>query len=461
MVVPLSLTESPHWNEWAETLSRESLDALHLRRLKQLLEYAYARSAFYQQYWKRVGFHPDMVQSLDDFKHRVPLTDKQDFLQMQEDFPPYGLTAAVGEPDIAHHAETSGSTGLPLRIPFTAYDTERYGESWIYGWWALGIRPQDSFYFAFNWGNYAGFWSAYWGVRRLGSKVYSGGGQTTEDHVRNILRLKPTVLISTPSYALRILEAAKNLGVDLSQSSLRFTYHAGEAGPCSLSAVRKKLDEGFGAISGELLGIAEIDAVAPGCRFRRGVHMSEMSNFSWSMDPILHDEAREGEIAENVVTSYANSAQPLINYRTHDLVRAYNRPVCGCGTTWRYLDGVVLGRSDYMVTIKGTNVYPSAVENLISDVPGVSPYFQLVLSREGSFDDLLIRLEPDAPVEPSERAAIAGNVVRRIKEVVGVRLRAEVVEPGSLPRSDLKAKRFVDLRRDEYRRELDRQQGGK
>lgn len=450
-----------YWNQWAQTLDRESLDRLHVRRLKFLLDYVYARSGFYQAHWKRAGFHPDMVQSLDDFKQRVPLTDKQDFLQLQEDFPPYGPTVAVGDVDIAHHAETSGSTGLPLRIPFTDYDTERYGESWIYGWWALGIRPEDSFYFAFNWGNYAGFWSAYWGVRRLGAKVYSGGGQTTEQHVRNIMRLKPTVLISTPSYALRILEAAQELGVDLASSSLRFTYHAGEPGPCSLSSVRRKLDAGFGAVSGELLGIAEIDAVAPGCRLRNGVHMSEMSNFSWSMDPVTQEELGEGEIGENVVTTYANSAQPLINYRTHDLVRAYNQPGCGCGCTWRYLEGVVLGRSDYMVTIKGTNVYPAAVENLISDVLGVSPYFQLILTRHGALDDLLIQLEPDASVDSIQWKGIADEVVKRIKDVVGVRLSAEVVAPGTLPRTDLKAKRIVDRRRDEFRRQLDRQEGAR
>ncbi len=455
----MASAESSHWNLWAETLNREALDALHMRRLKLVLEYAYARSAFYKEYWQRVGFHPDSIQNLEDFKTRVPLTDKSDFLQFQEDFPPYGKTLAVGEFDVAHHAETSGSTGIPLRIPFTDYDTERYGESWVYGWWALGIRPTDSFYFAFNWGNYAGFWSAYWGVRRLGAKVYSGGGQTTEDHVRNILRLKPTVLLSTPSFALRILEAAQNLGIDLSTSSIQYTYHAGEPGPCSLSSVRRKLDAGFGAISGELLGIAEVDAVAPGCRIRQGVHMSEMSNFSWSMGAD-GQEVAEGTIGENVVTTYANSAQPLINYRTHDLVRAFNLPVCGCGCTWRYLDGVVLGRSDYMITVKGTNVYPSAVENLISDVSGVSPHFQLILSRRGAFDDLLIRFEPDLQVPRDKWEGVGAEVIRRIKEVVGVRLGAEVAEPGSLPRTELKAKRIVDLRGDEFRRELDRQQGG-
>lgn len=445
-----------YWNRYAETLSRKELDHLHLRRLQGMLRYAYARSMFYRRHWRAAGFHPDMVTSLDDFKRLVPVTDKRDFLSFQEEWPTYGLTVAVGEQDIAHHAETSGSTGIPLRIPFTDYDVERYGESWIYGWWALGIRPTDSFYFAFNWGNYAGFWSAYWGVRRLGAKVFSGGGQSTEQHVENILRLKPTVLVSTPSYALRILEVAAAMGVDLAQSSIQYTYHAGEPGPCSLASVREKLDRGYGAVSGELLGVAEVDAIAPGCRLRKGVHMSEMSNYSWSMDPETGQEVEEGAIGESVLTTYVNSAQPLINYRTHDLVRAFNHPVCGCGCTWRYLDGVVLGRSDHMVTVKGTNVYPSAVENLIAGVPGVSPHFQLVLSRQGSFDDLLIQFEPERSWSGQMGEKLAEEVVARIRDVVGVRLRAEVVPVGSIPRTDLKAKRIVDRRPPDLRRHLDK-----
>lgn len=453
-----SLWHERFWNRPVETMPRDELDRLHLRRLQALLKYAYERSQFYHETWTRQRFHPDQVKTLDDFQRKVPVTDKSDFLEFQDRHPHYGITAAVGEEDIAHHAETSGSTGIPLRVPFTAYDTERYGESWIYGWWALGIRPNDSFYFAFNWGNYAGFWSAYWGVRRLGAKVYSGGGQTTAQHVANILRFRPTVLISTPSFALRILEEAKTQGVDPARSSLRFTYHAGEPGPCSLSSVREKLDEGYGAISGELLGVAELDAIAPGCPGRSGVHMSEMSNYSWTMDPESHEPLADGELGENVITTYVNSAQPLINYRTHDLVRAFNRPPCGCGRTWRYLDGVVLGRSDHMVTVKGTNVYPSAIENLLGQVAGVSSHFQLILRRERGLDQMEIRFEPDTSVPSSEWELLTARVTGLIKQAVGVRLDVTVVPSGELPRTDLKAKRIVDLRESGVRRLLEREE---
>ncbi|WP_006523505.1 phenylacetate--CoA ligase family protein [Desulfoscipio gibsoniae] len=145
------------WNEPAEIMSREKLDAFHLQRLKSLLNHAYQNSRFYREKWDSIGFHPQDVKTLDDFKTKVPLTDKKDFLHLQSENPLYGLTSAVQEDFMAHHCNTSGSTGAPLRIPFTMYDTERYGESWVYGWWALGIRPTDSFYFAFSFGSYAGF----------------------------------------------------------------------------------------------------------------------------------------------------------------------------------------------------------------------------------------------------------------------------------------------------------------
>lgn len=452
-----SLLSQPFWNRPAETMPRELLDEFHLKKIKSLLKFAYHNSKFYRTKWDEIGLHYEDVKSLEDFKTMVPTTDKTDFLSFQDEFPLYGHTGALQESFLSHHSQTSGSTGSPLRIPFTMYDTERYGESWIYGFWALGIRPSDSFYFAFHWGAYAGFWSAYWGVRRLGGKVFSGGDADTEGHVQNIIQNEPTVLIATPSYALRIAEKAKEMGHDLAKSSIKYTYHAGEPGPCSIEAMQDKLDKAYGAISGELLGVAELDAIAPGCPSRLGVHMNEMNNYSWTRNPATNTELPNGEIGENVITTFVNNAQPLINYRTHDLVKAYSINIpCGCGRTWRYLDRVVLGRSDYMVTVRGTNVYPSAIENLLLKIPGVTNEFQLLLTTdENGLDQMQIRMEVGDEV-PS-RSDFATHVQKAIKNAIGLRLEAEIVDSGSLPRTDLKQKRIVDLRAKEYRRILDRQ----
>ena len=445
---------SPFWNRLTETMPRARLDALHLQRIQGLAHYAYEYTPFYRQKFDKAGIKPSDIRSLDDFKRKVPLTDKSEFIQLQQQRPPYGDTLALPLDFVAHHCETSGTTGLPLAIPYSMVDSVRYGESWCYGFWGLGIRPSDTLYFAFGWGNFAGFWSAYWGARRMGCRVLSGGGLDTRGHIDAILRLKPTVLISTPTFALRIAAVAVEMGVDLSKSAIRFTYHAGEPGPTALPGMREQIEKAWGAKAGELLGIAEVDAMAPGCPLGDGVHVNEMNVHSWSMHPATLQEVPEGEIGENIVTGYANTAQPLLNYRTHDLVR--RRSSCDCGRTWSKLEGSVLGRTDFMVTVRGTNVYQTAVENILSGVDGVSMHYELVLTHEAGNDCMRVRFEPEPAVEAAHWSKIATQAQERIHKALHVRLDVVAVEPGTLPRFELKTKRIIDQRPKELRRALDR-----
>ena len=445
---------SRYWNRYMETLPRAKLDALHLRKLQLLLHYAYEHSAFYRATFDKAGLKPGDVRSLDDFKRKVPFTDKKDFVHLQQQRPPYGDTLAAPFELLAHHCETSGTTGVPLAIPYTMYDTERYGESWCYAFWALGIRPEDTVYFAFNWGNFAGLWSTYWGVRRFGARVISGGGADTKGHIANILRMKPTVLCATPTYALRIAQAAQEMGHDMRTSSVKFVVGGGEPGPFALPALRQALDEAWDARSCDQMGIAEIDAFGVGDAGRNGVLVNEMNVFCWSIDPDTMREVPDGEVGENIVTSYVNSAQPLINYRTHDLVRRI--PGGADGRTWTRFEGVILGRTDFMITVRGTNVYPTAVENLIGEVKGVSSHYQMILSKEGALDRMEIEFEPVKGIGEAEWPALAGKLARHIHDALKVRIDCRAVPVESLPRYELKTKRIVDKRPKELRRALDK-----
>jgi phenylacetate-CoA ligase len=447
--------KSRFWNEITETMPREQINRLHEHRLQRLVRYAYDNSPFYKKRFDDIGLEPGDIRTIDDFKTKVPLTDKGDFLAQQAENPPYGVTLARPRGAIVQHAETSGTTGAPLSIPYTMYDTVRYGESWCSAFWATGIRPSDSFYFAFGWGNFAGFWSAYWGVRRFGGRMISGGGLDTKGHIDAIQRLKPTVLISTPTFALRLAAVAHDMGVDLSQSSIRFTMHAGEPGPTALPQMKRQIINAWGAENaGELLGIAEVDAFAPCNSIGDGVHVDEMCVFSWVIDPDTGKQVAEGEVGEHVVTSFVNSAQPLLNYRTHDLVRP--RYSCPSGRTWLKFDGAVLGRTDFMISLRGTNVYPTALENILGATESVSSNYEIHMSRENGSDEMEVRFEPEPGVPEADWSALADKVSGDIHRQLRVRISITPVAPGSLPRYDLKTKRIFDNRPVEFRRALDR-----
>ena len=435
---------SPFWNEYTETMERERLDALHLRRLQRLVAYAYERVPFYRKLYDKAGFKPQDIRTLADFDRLVPAIDKRDLVEAQQADPPWGDAVALPEDVNLFRFQTSGSTGVPLAIPVSYYSSHHYGEQWVYGFWAVGMRPRDSFYFAFTWGTFIGFWSAYWGVRRLGGTVYSGGGVTTEMRLKQIAELRPTVLVSTPTYALAMAEKARELGMDLAATSIKWTYHAGEPGG-NVPTTRRAIEEAWGARTYELYGIGEVGAIAPGCPLQRGVHLAEDQSYATVVDPERGRPVADGEVGENLVTSYIQFSQPVIKYRSHDLVRPV-RQRCPCGRTWMLFEGGVLGRTDHMIIIKGTNVYPTAVEALLGDVPGLTSHYEIHVARGRAGDELTVKVEarPDAGAGEFERLQHAAE--RLLYERIMVRIGVEIQPPGSLPRYELKARRFFDHR---------------
>lgn len=435
---------SNYWNEYTETMPRERLDALHLKRIRKLLTYAYEHVPFYRQLYDKAGFKPEDIRSLEDFDAIVPVIDKKDLVEAQQVSPPWGEAVALSDDSNLYRFQTSGSTGVPMAIPVSYYSSHHYGEQWVYGYWAVGLRPHDSFYFAFNWGPFAGFWSAYWGVRRLGGSVYSGGGLNTETRLKKIVELRPTVLMSTPTYALAMAEKARELGIDLPETTVKITYLTGEPG-VNVATTRRAIEEAWGATAYEQYGLAEVGAIAFNCPLRHAVHLTEDQTYTTVVDPETGRPVGEGEVGENLVTSYIQFSQPIIKYRTHDLVRLVRKP-CECGRSWIRFEGGVLGRTDHMIIIKGTNVYPTAVEALLGEVEGLAPHYELHVARERSGDALTVKVEAEPGYPAGQYVELKRKAEQLLHERILVRIAVEIQPSGTLPRYELKAKRFFDHR---------------
>lgn len=437
-----------YWNKPTQTAPREVLDAWHLERIQHLLVWAYRYSPLYRRLYDAAGIKPEDIRTWDDFHHRLPFTDKPDFLAEQDREPSgYGGLALPVE-EVQMHFHTTGTTGRFLNEGFTQFEMQKSATQYCYSLWDHGIRPGDSMYFCFNFGMWIGLWSIYWGARNLNLRILAGGGAGSAERVRQILQHRPTIVVGTPTYLLHLVEVARQEGLDLRDAGVRMVMGGGEPG-FSVPVTRQSLIDGWGVTQVlDAYGIGEAMHVAQSCAdWAGGVHTVEDVVHSYSADPESGQPLlQSGQVGENIVTSYTHFSQPFIKYRTHDLVRRDLHPDHGCGWTWAHLPGVVLGRSDYMVTIRGTNVYPTAVENLIGGVAGLTNHYELHIARVGAFDELTVKVE--ASSNEADHASLAAALDGHFRQNLGVRLGVEVLKPETLPRYELKTRRVFDARRE-------------
>ncbi len=356
--------------------------------------------------------------------------------------PPFGSALTFPVDRYVRIHQTSGTTGKPMYW----LDTE---ESWH--WWAgcwetifeaAGVNPSDRIYFAFSFGPFIGFWSAWEGARKLGALAISGGGQSTMQRLQAIINYQATVLICTPTYALHMATEAKAAGIDLaSGSKIRITIHAGEPG-ASIPSTRKRIEEAWGAQCYDHPGATEVGAFGFECLARPGgIHINEREFIAEVIDPETEEPVKEGEQGELIMTNLGRFGSPVIRYRTGDLVQPSLKP-CPCGRPFLLLEGGVLGRADDMIIIRGVNVFPSAIENVMREFPEIEEFRIDTYLRE-ELRELKLTLEPTSDCESVQ--ALEERVVRRFRERLGLRPEVEAVAPGTLPRFELKAKRFFKV----------------
>ena len=368
---------------------------------------------------------------------RLPLLTKQELVADQAAHPPFGSNLTYPLERYSRYHQTSGTTGEPLRVLDTPETWDWWGRCWLEVLRGAGVTERDRAFFAFSFAPFIGFWAAYHGVSMLGAMTISGGGAGSVRRLKLIEETGPTVLLSTPTYALHLAEVASGEGVDLASSTITRAIHAGEPG-AGIPATRRRIEQAWGAKVFDHAGASEVGAFGVGDEEGRGVYVNEDEFIAEVIDPATLDPVEEGTDGELVITNLGRGAWPVIRYRTGDWVRA-RRVRSGEMKGRLLLEGGILGRVDDMVTVRGVNVYPSAIEDVIRSISGAGE-FRIVASTFAEMDEIGIEVEGDS--------AVSEAVARRIRDKIGLRVDVKPVEAGSLPRWEAKARRFDDRRGD-------------
>ncbi len=420
-----------------ETLGREALGQIQLRKFQLMMDPVLTTNRFYRRKLGAAGIDgPSDIRSWEDFA-RLPLTTKVELSTDQAENPPYGTNLTFPRESFIRIRQTSGTTGKPLIWLDTAESWSWWTRCWVSVYKAVGVTPADRIFYAFSFGPFIGFWSAYEGARHIGSMAIPGGGMSSLQRLRSIIANDVTVLVCTPTYALHLAEVAEQEGIDLAESSVNVTIHAGEPG-ASLPATRARIEEAWSARSYDHVGATEVGAWGFECQEQDGVHINEGEFICEVIDPDTSQPATEGEL---VITNLGRLGMPVVRYRTGDRV-LWNDELCGCGRTFARLEGGVVGRVDDVLVIRGINVFPSAIENLLRSIPQVGEFAVDVYRRE-ELDELEIRLE----ISGGSPEEVATEASKAIRNALSLRASVKPVALGSLPRFDLKAHRFTDHRK--------------
>jgi len=430
------------FNEEFETLPRPALEAVQLKRLQATLERVCANVPLYQELFSKTGVKPGTVKHLDDLQ-QLPFTTKQD---MRDSYP-YGLFAAPMDEIVRIHA-SSGTTGKPTVVGYTARDIDVWAELMARSFVSAGAHKGDIIHNAYGYGLFTGGLGAHYGAERLGASVIPMSGGNTKKQIMIMQDFGSTVLTCTPSYSLFMAEAAHEEGIDFRDLKLRVGIFGAE--PWSES-MRIEIEEKLNLAAIDIYGLSEImgPGVAIECiEAKKGLHIWEDHFIPEIINPETGQRLGEGERGELVITTITKQGIPLIRYRTRDITSLTYEP-CICGRTHARINRMS-GRSDDMLIIRGVNVFPSQIESILVSIEGVEPHYVLIVDRLDNLDTLEVRVEVDERLFSDEikvLQALSHRIEKEIKDMLGVTCRVKLVEPKTIQRSEGKAKRVIDNRK--------------
>ncbi|HEY5910031.1 MAG TPA: AMP-binding protein [Verrucomicrobiae bacterium] len=417
-----------------------SIRQLQLGKLDRLLAAILPHNLFYARKLTTCSL-PRRFASLEDYTRLIPVTSRHELVRDRIDHPPYGTNLTYPVEAYVRCHQTSGTTTLPIRWLDTPESWDHIVDNWTHILAAAGIDRRDRFFFAFSFGPFLGFWSGLEAVLRLGCFCFTGGSMTSLARLEAILDNHITVLCCTPTYAQYLGEIATEKKIDLSRSCLRLIIVAGEGGG-SIPATRARIERLWpGASVFDHHGMTEVGPVSYQCPREPGLlHILESAYLPEVVDPATGGPAPPGEPGELVLTTLDRIGSPLLRYRTGDLVKARPRLVCCCGRSELALEGGILGRSDDMVVVRGVNVYPSLIEEIVRTCPEVAEY-RVQLDRRRALPELSLDVEP-APGTP-DTATLSGRLAEACQTALNLRIPVRLLPPGSLPRCEMKAQRWV------------------
>lgn len=450
-----TMQDGVFWDKAKETRSRAERETEILAMLQHQLRYVYETLGFYRRHYDERGFHPDQVTSLADFTRHVPVITKQMLREEQAKHPPFGEYLGAKPHDIVRVHGSSGTSGKPTLYAFSKADWNYIAEVMAQGLYTSGVRPGDIVQLATVFSLFMGGWGALSGVERIGATAFPLGAGETERQLELMYRIGSTVLISTPTYALHMLEAARSFGYDTVASPLRLGIFIGEPGS-SIPSTRAALEKGWGIQVRDMATTSEMTPWATNAECQVGGGMHVIQDEVWT-EIVAKDNsqqmASDGESGAILYTHLKRKSQPMIRFHSGDESHLSYEP-CACGRTYPRLPAGVYGRLDDMLLIRGANVYPSQIQRSLLEVSGTGVEFKIVLEKKGPLDCATVRVEHDPNVQSNDfetfKADLKDRIRRKLKSDTNVHFDVEILAPNTLERELSKAKR-VDDRRPKFR----------
>ena len=441
--------DSPFWWKDVETMDparRE--EKIILPKLQAQLKYAHENSSLYKKKWQGAGIRPEDIRSLADFE-QIPFLTKEEIRQDQKENPPFGNNLCVSRKELARVQGTSGTTGKPTAFGISRGDMQRIAEAHSRIMWGFGVRQEDIVFIGSFFSLYWGSWGALLGAERLGAVAFpfgAGVAGQTDRAIEWMKEVRPTVFYGTPSYSLYLAERAKERGIDPARDfHFRILFFSGEPG-AGVPSTKKRIEEAFGAICIDAGSTAEMSPWMSNseCAHRRGMHLWQDIVYAELVDPATKKRVPYGQEGVTVYTHLERNSQPMIRFWAGDISLWVNDP-CPCGRTYPRLPRGIYGRADDMFVVRGENVYPSAIENVIRGIQGFGDEYRVIITREKTMDEMIVQAEYVKGIDPQMIPRLRDKLQAELR-ASGLRAVVQMVEPDRLERTEFKARRVIDKR---------------